>query len=286
MGSGSTKDLSFLRMCVTEKQARNMSDKFNLTYNDFQTNVVRSFSSLRRDSALCDVTLVTDDHKQVRAHKIVLATCSEFFQTIFQNSPSHSSQLMLYLSDFSSDDLHTILDYIYLGEARMFQEGLDKFLNLAQKLKLEGLLGPKDEETLDQDTRHHKENEEKHIVLGQTHMEIPSSSSNQANSFVKMPRTINKAATTGIVSRVAFDGNMDIEELNQKILEYTRTEGDKCICTLCGKESTGKNKKQNLAKHIETHFEGLSFICQLCGKTYRSRNALAIHLSYNHNLKK
>ena len=256
--------MSFLQTCVTETQARNMSEKFSLTYNDFGTNVVRSFSSLRRDSALCDVTLVTDDHKQVRAHKIVLATCSEFFQTIFQNSPSHSSQMMLYLSDFSSDDLHTILDYIYLGEARMFQEGLDKFLNLAQKLKLEGLLGPKDEETLDRDTSHHIENEEKNMMR-------------QTNTVKRQQQR---------VSQVSFDGNMDIEELNQKILEYTRTEGDKCICTQCGKESTGKNKKQNLAKHIETHFEGLSFTCNLCGKTARSRNSLQSHLSHNHNLKK
>ena len=117
-----------------------MSEKFNLSWNDFQTNVLRSFSSLRRDTALCDVTLVTDDHKMVRAHKIVLSTCSEFFKVVFQNSLSNSNQLMLYLSDVSSTDLSSILDYIYLGEAQIFQEGIDNFLTNAQKLKLEGLL--------------------------------------------------------------------------------------------------------------------------------------------------
>ena len=254
-----------------------MSEKFNLTWNDFQKNVLRSFSSLRRDTTLCDVTLVTDDHKQVRAHKIVLATCSEFFKTIFENSSPNSSQLMLYLSDFSSKDLTTILDYIYFGEAQMFQEGLDNFLNLAQKLKLEGMMGPGIEEPLDEDRSHHQENEEKHI-LRETKVDIPSSNSNQTNSFVELPKTFIKAAATGIVSQVSFDGPMDIEVLDQKILEYTRTEGDKCICTQCGKESTGRNKKQNIAKHIETHFEGLSFICDHCGKTVRSRNALQCHL--------
>ena len=117
-----------------------MSEKFNLSWNDFQSNVLRSFSSLRRDTALCDVTLVTDDHKLVKAHKTVLATCSEFFKAVFQNSLSNSNHLMLYLSDLSSHELNTILDYIYLGEAQIFQEGLDKFLTNAQKLKLEGLL--------------------------------------------------------------------------------------------------------------------------------------------------
>ena len=134
-----------------------MSEKFNLSWNDFQTNVLRSFSSLRRDTALCDVTLVTDDHKMVRVHKIVLSTCSEFFKVVFQNSLSNSNQLMLYLSDVSSTDLSSILDYIYLGEAQIFQEGIDNFLTNAQKLKLEGLLQT-EEGTGESPEVHHEDN--------------------------------------------------------------------------------------------------------------------------------
>ena len=125
-----------------------MSEIFNLSWNDFQTNVLRSFSNLRKDTALCDVTLVTEDQKLVRAHRIALSTCSEFFKNIFQNSLSNSSHLMLYLSDLSSQDLNTILDYIYLGEARIYQDGLENFLNLAQKLKLEGLQQSEDDQGL------------------------------------------------------------------------------------------------------------------------------------------
>ena len=254
-----------------------MSEKFNLSWNDFQSNVLRSFSSLRRDTALCDVTLVTDDHKLVRAHKTVLSTCSEFFKTVFQNSLSNSNQLMLYLGDMSSHDLNIILDYIYLGEAHIFQEGLEKFLENAQKLKLEGLL--QTEDTLDDDKRSSKSqdnevNEEQiveHFSKEANKSEIPRKVSNQTQSSL-------------LVSKMSFDGNMDLLELEQKIQEMTETDNDKLICRLCGKVTTGRNKKQDIGKHIETHIEGLSFDCQLCDRTFRSRNSLKTHTSMNHRL--
>ena len=82
---------------------------------------------------------------------------------------------------------------------------------------------------------------------------------------------------------MSFDGNMDLE-LEQKIQEMTETDDDKLICRVCGKVTTGRNKKQDIGKHIETHIEGLSFDCQLCDRTFRSRNSLKTHTSMNHRL--
>ena len=249
-----------------------MSEKFNLSWNDFQTNVLRSFSSLRRDTALCDVTLVTDDHKMVRAHKIVLSTCSEFFKTVFQNPLSNSNQLMLYLSDLSSTDLDTILDYIYLGEAQIFQKGLDNFLTNAQKLKLEGLL-QSEEGAGESHEVHHTDRSFKtdNSVCPSTEITTTDKDSKAFNQ--PQPRTVQK---------VPLNGNMDLKELEQKIQEMTETDGDKCICRHCGKVASGRNRKQDLANHIETHIDGLSFSCQLCDNTYRSRNALKQHMHHAH----
>ena len=49
-----------------------MSEKFSLKWNDFHSNVSKSFSLLRNEDYLHDVTLVSDDHKKVSAHKLVL----------------------------------------------------------------------------------------------------------------------------------------------------------------------------------------------------------------------
>ena len=124
-----------------------MSEKFCLKWNDFHSNIGKSFKSLRYDDDLFDVTLVRDDHSQVSAHKLVLSACSEYFKNIFKNN-KHSHPL-LSLEGVSSNDLNNVLDYIYNGETQIFQDNLDRFLDVAQRFKLEGLIADqtlKDEE--------------------------------------------------------------------------------------------------------------------------------------------
>ena len=114
-----------------------MSEKFQLRWNDFQAAVSQSFSLLRREQGLLDVTLVSEDQKHVEAHKLVLSACSGFFKSVLRNNP-HPKPL-IYLSGVSSSNLELVLDYIYRGEVQIFQEQLDSFLSVAQKLRIEGL---------------------------------------------------------------------------------------------------------------------------------------------------
>ena len=117
-----------------------MSEQFCLKWNDFNSNVSKSFSLLRNEKYLHDVTLVTDDSNQVSAHKLVLSACSEYFKNIFRNNEKYQHPLLC-LDGLSSKDLSNVLDYIYNGEVQIFQDDLDRFLAVAQKLKLEGLGG-------------------------------------------------------------------------------------------------------------------------------------------------
>ena len=125
------------------------SEKFCLKWNDFEKNVSKSFSQLRQQSGLFDVTLVSSDQKQVSAHRLVLSACSDFFQTIF-HSNIHSHPL-LYLDGVDSTEISQMLDYIYQGEVQIYQEALDRFLEIAQKFQLDGLMAEADSnnETLD-----------------------------------------------------------------------------------------------------------------------------------------
>ena len=45
-----------------------------------------------------------------------------------------------------SDDLKAIVDFLYFGEANIYQDGLDSFLALAEELQLKGLEGSKDQQ--------------------------------------------------------------------------------------------------------------------------------------------
>ena len=114
------------------------SEKFSLKWNDFQSTVAQSFSVLRQEEDFYDVTLVSDDQTQISAHKLVLSASSDFFKSILRKNP-HSHPL-LYLSGVDSTSLGFVLDYIYQGEVQIYQNELDNFLEVAQKLKIEGLL--------------------------------------------------------------------------------------------------------------------------------------------------
>ena len=59
-----------------------MTEKFCLMWNDFQSNVTSAFSQLRTITYYQDVTLVSDDYKNVSAHRIILSACSDFFNEI------------------------------------------------------------------------------------------------------------------------------------------------------------------------------------------------------------
>ena len=114
------------------------TEKFDLKWNDFKENVSQSFANLRNESSLFDVTLVSEDHKQMSAHKVVLSACSDFFKDIF-NRNVHSHPLV-YLDSIESSELDLIVDYIYHGEVQVNQDKVERFLELGQRLKLGGLI--------------------------------------------------------------------------------------------------------------------------------------------------
>ena len=124
-------------------------EKFSLKWNDFQSTVSGSFRALRKEEEFFDVTLVSDDEKQISAHKLVLSACSSFFKTILRKN-THTHPL-IYLSGVDSKNLGLVLNYIYEGEVNIWQEQLDNFLNLAQKLKIEGLLSQLQSDSIEDD---------------------------------------------------------------------------------------------------------------------------------------
>ena len=85
------------------------------------------------------MTLVCEDGKQVDAHKVVLASSIPFFKDILKRN-KHPHPL-IFMRGLKSEDLLAIVDFLYLGEANVFQENLDSFLALAEELKLKGLTG-------------------------------------------------------------------------------------------------------------------------------------------------
>ena len=254
-----------------------MSEKFCLKWNDFESNVSKSFGLLRNEEYLHDVTLVCDDNSQVSAHKLVLSACSEYFKTIFKNN-NHQKPLIC-LEGVNANDLRNILDYMYLGETNIFQENLDQFLTIAQRLKVLGLLQNKSKTDPDSII---KEDLEENGISDQNvnnEMDQTHSMANGNNS-----KTIKRNSFSSENRTVAING-MDQAEIRQSVDEHLEICDDGSLrCTWCGKTDIGNRKsgKSLMRCHIETHLEGLSYQCPMCDKTFRSANSVRAHKSRIH----
>ena len=262
--------------CTVELE---MSEKLCLQWNDFQANIRSAFGTLREDKDLIDVTLACEDGQQVEAHKVILASSSPFFQKLLgKNKHPHP---LIYMKGTKFDDLLAILDFLYRGEANVFQENLDSFLSVAEELQLKGLLGKTD------DKAEHLEAEEKrpppqHLSQFDAETKLPKTSYRREGCSRKIIRNENN---TAVAIPGNFSGDHDqLEEMVKSMMEksennYPNQNIKADRCKICGKEGKGNAIKD----HIEAnHIEGIALPCSLCEKTFRSRNALKMHIRFHH----
>ena len=119
------------------KMAQRDDEKLCLQWNYFQHNLTLAFKDMRTDKEFTDVTLVCEDDKQMKAHKVVLVSSSPFFLNLLQRN-KHPHPL-IYMRGVKSEVLVAVMDFIYLGEANVYQENLDSFLAIAEEFRLKGL---------------------------------------------------------------------------------------------------------------------------------------------------
>ena len=232
-----------------------MSETFCLQWDDFQSNASSSFENLRNEDYLHDVTLVSDDNCEIFAHKLVLSACSEYFKNIFKNRKVQTETLLC-LNGTSSKDLNNILDYIYFGEVKIQEEELERFLDISQRFKLNGLNGAKRSVLKTEST--------------------DASLTRIEEQLKECPRTL-----TGIGRNIAkedlyAESKTDIGNIDQQIGDNIEKVGKGIWrCRVCGKED---QKSYNLKRHIERHhMDSISFQCPNCDVTFRSRAMLSDH---------
>ena len=247
-----------------------MSDKLCLQWNDFQDNIKTAFGNLREDNDFADVTLACEDGQQMEAHKVILAAASPFFQKLLgRNKHPHP---LIYMRGMKSDDLSAIVDFLYRGEANVFQENLDSFLAIAEELQLKGLMGKTDEKVED---------------YGVDEKYLPSKLSTAININTKIPKTSTKNSkihNPGENRTLAIPNHFsgDLEELEERVKSMMEKSQNKIvgrqrladICKVCGKEGEGTQ----IRDHIEAnHLEGIIIPCNLCDRTFRYRNGFRKH---------
>merc|ERR1712243_282720 len=233
-----------------ESMSRLKMEKFCLKWNDFQQNITTTYPSLRKHQELFDVTLVTEDGKQYSSHKLILASSSEFFQDIVSNSKRKQLDFFIYLAGVRSVELEHILDYIYAGEVKLYQEDLEIFLGIAQKLKIKGLIGEdeKRKPNLPEENVVH----EKIVNQSQPINDVKNENviENNEKSIVRRNYGSSRKPNNSIVNQ----SNINFKDIVKDMIGQV---GEKWACNKCGKEARTKG---SIEMHAEIHIDGLLFI--------------------------
>merc|ERR1719350_845260 len=109
---------------------------------------------LYQEKRNADVTLVSDDQTQFKAHQIVLRACSLVFKKIIDNNPNQHP--LIYLRGIQSYEMESILQFMYLGEGKFYYERMGEFIKVAKELEVKeiskGVEIPNVEEVLTEET--------------------------------------------------------------------------------------------------------------------------------------
>lgn len=90
------------------------------------------FQAMLLSGKMVDVTVACEG-ENLKAHKMVLAACSPYFQSLFDDNPCKHP--IVILKDVRFVDLRAIIDFMYRGEVNVSQDQLAALLKTAEMLK-------------------------------------------------------------------------------------------------------------------------------------------------------
>ncbi|XP_026476364.1 protein abrupt-like [Ctenocephalides felis] len=113
------------------------TQQFCLRWNNHQASLASSLPGLLDSSRFTDVTLSAGG-RTVRAHRILLASCSDFFSELFA-ALAPSAQPVIVLPGVPYSSLCALMTFVYSGEVTIFEDQLLSILSLADALGIKGL---------------------------------------------------------------------------------------------------------------------------------------------------
>jgi len=113
------------------------SDSVDILHNEFADFTAATFQLLYSNNNFADVTLVCEDGRQLKAHKIILSSSSVLFRRILVGNPHQYP--VIYLRGIKYQDLQLIVQFIYLGQIKISQEDLQDFIDVSTDLEITGI---------------------------------------------------------------------------------------------------------------------------------------------------
>jgi len=223
------------------------------------------------DSNFTDVTLVCEEGKKFKAHKIILSSCSALLKDILVNNP-HPSPI-LYFHNIKEEQMEILVRFIYTGEASVDQQDLDSLLDIAEKLKIKGLAGP---EAINEN-RKSEENPGDFINIPKVDEMKYENDTNE--------NTDNNTGTEPTIEAEQERTNIEfsVQIIDQQIIKNTTENGVKI-------EESSVEKENEITKSYDYHDEVDKYVqripCKICDHTSTNISNLNRHLRSRHGFEK
>ena len=227
-------------------------EKYSLMWHTYSDHLRSMMKEMMMDEDFSDVTLVTEDKKQIKANINILSACSPVFKHILKIDKN--SRPIIYLRGIQYTELESIMQFMYLGEASFYEERMDEFLAVAKSLEIKQL---SETESNDDSDDHH-----------------PTSDQDTSTEFVEEQTVIsdninNQAQQQRYGSVVRGNGIYECDRCNKTYSDsgglkrhiQSVHEGVKYTCDQCDYQAA---QKCYLRRHIQSKHEGVKYGCDQC----------------------
>ena len=235
--------------------------KFNLSWHNYTDHLREMLHGMMTSNEFTDVTLVSEDKKQFKAHKVVLSASSPFFKNIFNLNLFSNS--IIYLRGIQSDELESIIQYIYLGQATFCEDRTNEFFNVAKSLEIKEISnenpGKQTSECTAEDQAMEKSD------LPQINEIVGNYDFEQSNDQLESEKKTNFRANNVVIKE------NQIKPMNQQ--------DSKFICDQCEKRYKTKDA---LLRHIASAHVGIKYPCNKCSHKASQARSLNQHIKSVH----
>ena len=251
-------------------------EKYNIGWNTHPTHLVQTSTELYVSKQFADVTLVSDDMIQTMAHRTVLSGASGVFKKLLLMNTG--AQPLLYLKGVMNQELESILEFIYLGVAKVNEDRINAFTDVALELDIKELNKSRTEnkEAEESVSSEEKAKSRKPIFLPEMKSIEIDEASNKKNFISQNITSLSSGNSFCTQCDKSFSNSTNLRRHIQVVHEQSL---QREVCELCDKTFSSHD---NLTRHKKSvHFK-VKYDCDQCGKGFSSSDNLSRHIKNIH----
>lgn len=108
---------------------------FEYEDNAGPSTILDQMNDFRHDGSFCDVVLSTDDGMEFKAHRLVLASVSEYFRAMFLCEMKERQLDRITIKEVDSKSLGQLIDFAYTSKTNISSGNVENILSAASMLQ-------------------------------------------------------------------------------------------------------------------------------------------------------